>query len=138
MRLRRESWFVGVGFAALVGLPGVAAAGGLLLPGAGAVSTSRAGAAVASADDGEALVLNPAGIAKATGTTITLSAAIFSYAMEFQRRGTYDAVPGENYPYANQRFAAVKNAASPPLGIGALQPVPVIAVLSDLGGRVPG
>ncbi len=30
-------------------------AGGLLLPGAGAVSTSRAGAAVASADDGEAL-----------------------------------------------------------------------------------
>ena len=38
----------------------------------GAVSTSRAGAAVASADDGEALVINPAGLAKSTGTTITI------------------------------------------------------------------
>jgi long-subunit fatty acid transport protein len=139
MTLRREIWFGGfVGVAGLAALPGLAAAGGLLLPGAGAVSTSRAGAAVASADDGEALVLNPAGIAKAEGTTITLSAAIIDYAMEFQRRGSYDAVSGESYPYAGQRFAAVKNDPSPPLGLGALQPVPVIAVLSDLGGRVPG
>jgi long-subunit fatty acid transport protein len=136
MMLRREMWFAG--FAALVALPRLAVAGGLLLPGAGAVSTSRAGAAVASADDGEALVLNPAGIAKAEGTTITLSAAIVDYAMEFQRRGSYDAVPGESYPYAGQPFAAVKNDASPPTGIGALQPVPVIAVLSDLGGRLGG
>lgn len=134
MTLRREIWFAGLGIAAL---PGVAAAGGLLLPGAGAVSTSRAGAAVASADDGEALVLNPAGIAKAEGTTITLSAAVIDYVMEFQRRGSYDAVPGESYPYAGHPFAAVKNDASP-LGIGGLVPVPVIAVLSDLGGRVPG
>jgi long-subunit fatty acid transport protein len=141
MTLRREIWFAGPGMAALAALaaqPGGAAAGGLLLPGAGAVSTSRAGAAVASADDGEAIVLNPAGIAKATGTTITLSAAIIDYAMEFQRRGSYDTVPGESYPYAQQPFAAVKNDASPPTGIGALQPVPVIAVLSDLGGRIPG
>ena len=66
--------------AALAGLcaPGIAWAGGLLLPGAGAVSTSRAGAAVASADDGEAVVLNPAGIAKAEGTTITLSTAMLT------------------------------------------------------------
>jgi long-subunit fatty acid transport protein len=125
------------GLAALA-WPGLAAAGGLLLPGAGAVSTSRAGAAVASADDGEALVLNPAGIAKAEGTTITLSTAMIDYAMQFQRRGTYDAVDGESYPYAGQRFALVKNDASPPLGIGSVQPVPVLAVLSDLGGRVPG
>jgi len=33
-------------------------AGGLLLPGSGAVSTSRAGAAVASTEDGEALSIN--------------------------------------------------------------------------------
>jgi long-subunit fatty acid transport protein len=137
MTVRREIWFAGFGIAALAALPRLAAAGGLLLPGAGAVSTSRAGAAVASADDGEALVLNPAGIAKATGTTITLTAAIFDYAMTFQRRGTYDAVPGESYPYAMQSFAPVNNDASP-LGIGGLLPVPVIAVLSDLGGRVPG
>jgi long-subunit fatty acid transport protein len=138
MTVRREIWFAGFGIAALAALPRLAAAGGLLLPGAGAVSTSRAGAAVASADDGEALVLNPAGIAKATGTTITLTAAIFDYAMQFQRRGTYDTVSGESYPYAEQPFRAVKNDASAPFGIGPLQPVPVVTVLSDLGGRVPG
>jgi long-subunit fatty acid transport protein len=102
------------------------------------VSTSRAGAAVASADDGEAVVLNPAGIAKAEGTTITLSTAMLDYAMEFTRRGTYDAVAGENYPYAGQPYNVVKNDPSPPLGLGSLQPVPVIAVLSDLGHRVGG
>ncbi|MGE0401366.1 MAG: hypothetical protein AB7T06_31980, partial [Kofleriaceae bacterium] len=42
-------------------------AGGLFLPGSGATSTSRAGAAVASADDGEALSINPAGLAKSSG-----------------------------------------------------------------------
>lgn len=125
-------------FAGILCVPGVAAAGGLLLPGAGAVSTSRAGAAVASADDGEAVVLNPAGIAKAEGTTITLTTAMFNYAMEFTRRGTYDAVAGENYPYAGQPFNTVKNDSSPPLGLGSLQPVPVIAVLSDLGHRAGG
>ena len=119
-------------------VPGIAWAGGLLLPGAGAVSTSRAGAAVASADDGEAVVLNPAGIAKAEGTTITLSTAMLDYAMEFTRRGTYDAVMGESYPYAGQSYNTVKNDPSPPLGIGSLQPVPVVAVLSDLGHRVGG
>jgi long-subunit fatty acid transport protein len=120
-----------------VGLTQHATAGGLLLPGAGAVSTSRAGAAVASADDGEALVLNPAGIAKSTGTTITLSAAMIQYAMQFQRRGTYDDVPMQSYPYAGQPYALEKNDPSPPLGIGSVQPVPVFAVLTDLGGLVP-
>jgi len=140
MKLCRRVFFgvVWCAWPCLLLLPQHAAAGGLLLPGAGAVSTSRAGAAVASADDGEALVLNPAGIAKAQGTTITLSAAMIQYAMEFQRRGTYDAVPGESYPYAGQPFVVVKNDASPPLGIGSVQPVPVIAVISDLGGRIPG
>jgi len=133
MKLYRLVFFVGVSL-----LPRIAAAGGLVLPGAGAVSTSRAGAAVASADDGEAIALNPAGIAKATGTTITLSAAIIDYAMEFQRRGTYDAVATENYAYAGQPFALERNDPKPPLGIGSYQPIPVIAVISDLGGVVPG
>ena len=134
MKLSRRSLFVGV--IATAGLPLRATAGGLFLPGAGAVSTSRAGAAVASADDGEALVVNPAGIAKSEGTTITLSSAMIQYAMEFQRRGTYDAVAGESYPYAGQPFLRVKNDASPPFGIGSVQPVPVVAVLTDLGGRL--
>jgi long-subunit fatty acid transport protein len=127
-----------LGFAGAACLPHLAAAGGLFLPGAGAVSTSRAGAAVASADDGEAISLNPAGIAKSTGNTITISAAMLQYAMEFQRRGTYDAAPGEGYAYAGQPYALEKNDVSPPLGIGSVQPVPVIAFLTDLGGRVPG
>lgn len=134
MELHRRKFVAAI--LGVAGLPRLAMAGGLFLPGAGAVSTSRAGAAVASADDGEALVLNPAGIAKSEGTTITLSAAMIQYAMEFQRRGSYDAVSGESYPYAGQPFARVKNDASPPLGIGSVQPVPVVAVLTDLGGRL--
>lgn len=133
MTLRRWTMLVGI-----VCVPQLAVAGGLLLPGAGAISTSRAGAAVASADDGEALVVNPAGIAKAQGTTITLSATMIRYAMEFQRRGSYDAVAGEDYPFEDQPYALVRNDPSPPLGIGSLQPIPVVAVVSDLGGRVPG
>lgn len=136
MKLRRSTMLVGIVFGS--GLPQLAVAGGLMLPGAGAISTSRAGAAVASTDDGEAVVLNPAGIAKAHGTMITLSATLIQYAMEFQRRGTYDAVEGESYPFAGQPFNAVKNDVSPPLGIGSLQPIPVVAVVSDLGNAVPG
>ena len=71
----RELTVLGI-LGSLVLPAGLAEAGGLLLPGSGAISTSRAGAAVASADDGEALALNPAGLAKAKGTTITASAAI--------------------------------------------------------------
>jgi long-subunit fatty acid transport protein len=114
-----------------------AVAGGLILPGTGAISTSRAGAAIASADDGEALAQNPAGLAKASGTTITLSSAIISYSMEFTRRGTYDNIPDADFSYEGQPFATVKNQAKAPLGFGSYQPVPIVAVVTDLGGRVP-
>lgn len=116
-------------------------AGGLLLPGAGAVSTARAGTGVASAEGGEALVLNPAGLAKSKGTTITIGASIVNYAMSFHRNGTYDDYDDPNLdplPYEGQRYPVVENDPSPPLGIGPYQPIPVIAVTSDLGGRVPG
>ena len=113
-------------------------AGGLLLPGAGAVSTSRAGASVASTDDGEAIVLNPAGIAKAKGTTITFGFAAIDYLMSFKRAGTYDTLAEENAAYAGQPYPTVTNASKPPLGVGGFQPVPVIAIISDLGGRIPG
>src|SRR5690242_17740323 len=84
-----------------------ASAGGLYLPGSGAISTSRAGAAVASTDNGEAIGLNPAGIAKTTGTTFTLSMAIIDYAMSFQRRGTYDDIPDADLSYEGQRYPLV-------------------------------
>jgi long-subunit fatty acid transport protein len=101
------------------------------------VSTSRAGAAVASADDGEALSVNPAGLAKTKGTTITLSMAIIKYAMEFSRRGTYDAIDTEALPYEGEAYPTVENDPDLALGFGGFQPVPVIAVVSDLGGLVP-
>ncbi len=114
-------------------------AGGLFLPGTGATSTSRAGAAVASTDDGEALSINPAGLAKSTGTTITVSIAFIRYFMEFTRRGSYDASsnPGFQPTYTGNRYATVENDPEPPLGIGKFQPIPVIAVSSDFGGRIP-
>jgi long-subunit fatty acid transport protein len=118
--------------------PSDAHAGGLFLPGSGAVSTSRAGAAVASASDGEALSINPAGLAKSKGTTITLSAAIINYAMSFSRRGSYDPIDTDALPYEDMPYPTVKNDASPPLGIGKYQPIPVIAVVTDLGGAVEG
>src|ERR1051326_5515966 len=131
MKLRRE-----ILLGALC-VPGIAWGGGLLLPGAGSISTSRAGAAVASADDGEALALNPAGIAKTKGTAITLGVTATDYAMTFQPNGNYDPIAEESVSYAGQPYALQKNDAKPPLGIGAIQPVPVIAVISDLGGAIP-
>lgn len=114
-----------------------AEAGGLYLPGSGATSTSRAGAAIASADDGEALSVNPAGLAKTSGLTITISTAFIRYFMEFTRRGTYDAPTDFTAPYAGQPYETITNDPDLALGIGKFQPIPVIAVVTDLGGRVP-
>jgi long-subunit fatty acid transport protein len=116
---------------------GTADAGGMYLPGSGAISTSRAGAAVASTDTGEAIGLNPSGLAKTEGTTITLSMAIIDYAMSFQRRGTYDPIPAIDAPYEGQPYPLVEDASNPALAIGGFQPIPVLAVTTDLGGRVP-
>ena len=113
-------------------------AGGLILPGAGAVSTSRAGTGVASVEGGEAISLNPAGMAKSKGTTITIGAAIVTYDMSFQRNGTYDPYAMDPLPYQGDPYPTIENDPSPPLGIGSYQPIPVIAVVSDLGGAVPG
>ena len=130
-----------VAFTAIVWVSTVAGseamAGGLFLPGSGSVSTSRAGAGVASADDGEALSLNPAGIAKAKGTTITFGFAAIDYIMSFQRNGTYDTHDMDAESYEGMRYPTITNDPSPPLGIGSFQPVPVIAIISDLGGAVP-
>ncbi|MEO6773073.1 MAG: outer membrane protein transport protein [Kofleriaceae bacterium] len=115
---------------------GAASAGGLFLPGAGVVSTSRAGAAVASADDAEAIAINPAGIAKTSGTKITIGIVAIDYLMSFQRSGTYDPTKDAT-SYAGMPYPKITNAASPPLGIGAYQPVPVIGIVSDLNNVIP-
>src|SRR5262245_6917884 len=108
----------------LLAAPAAAHAGGLFLPGSGAISTSRAGAAVASADDGEALGLNPAGLAKSNGTTITLSAALIQYSMKFTRTGNYDAISDDDQPYEDTPYPTVENRPDLPLGIGTFQPIP--------------
>jgi len=117
---------------------GSAHAGGLFLPGSGAISTSRAGAAVASADDGEALSLNPAGLAKThDGWTLTISTSLIQYKMQFARTGAYDPT-GEGAAYEGTDYGTVVNKPKPPLGIGEFQPIPVIAIVTGLGGRIPG
>ncbi len=123
---------------ALLCVPSVVHAGGLFLPGSGAVSTSRAGAGVASSDDGEALALNPAGLAKTTGWTITISATMIDYFMQFTRAGSYDQLSETDTAYEGSKFPTIKNAAKPPLGFGGVQPVPVIAIISDLNNAIPG
>jgi len=107
------------------------------LPGAGAVSTSRAGTGVASTEGAEAISLNPAGMAKSKGTTISLGFAIINYDLTFQRNGNYDDDPDFAYPYEGQRYGVVENTSKPPLGIGRYQPVPMLGITSDLGGAVP-
>src|SRR4051812_34558034 len=114
-----------------------ATAGGLLLPGSGAISTSRAGAAVASTDDGEALSVNPAGLAKTNGWTITVSTAFIRYFMSFSRRGTYDNSADITAGYEGQPYGTVTNDPDPELGVAKFQPIPVVAVVWDLNGKVP-
>jgi long-subunit fatty acid transport protein len=123
----------------LLAAPAAAHAGGLFLPGSGAISTSRAGAAIASADDGEALGLTPAGLAKTSGTTITLSASLVRYSMKFTRSGTYDAIPDNMDADGSEgtAYPTIENKPDLPLGIGTFQPIPVIAIATDLGGMVP-
>ena len=129
-----------IGLTTLAAHAGPASAGGLFLPGSGAISTSRAGAAVASVDDGEALSINPAGLAKTTGWTLTISAAITRYYMSFNRNGAYDepAFAVDRQGYEGTPFEPVENDPKPPLGIGSFQPIPVIAVVTDLGDRGKG
>ncbi len=107
---------------------GNANAGGLYLPGPGAVTTSRAGAAVASADTGEALGVNPSALARTEGTTITVSAAAVDYSMTFQRRGTYDDIPNIDLPYEGQPYPLVEDGSTASLGVAGFQPIPVIAI----------
>jgi long-subunit fatty acid transport protein len=124
-------------FTIAASLAGTASAGGLLLPGSGAISTSRAGASVAAVDDGESIALNPAGIAKSHGTQVQIGIAAIDYILSFQRNGTYDPISEEPTSYDGQRYPVMENGSQPPLGLGAYQPVPMIAVVSDLGGVIP-
>jgi long-subunit fatty acid transport protein len=124
----------------LLAVGGAAEAGGLFLPGAGAVSTSRAGASVVATDNGESISLNPAGAAKAgEGTQITIGIAAIDYFLSFKRSGNYpDLSAHESTTYANTPYPTMTNDANAGFGLGGWVPVPVIAIISDLGGAMPG
>jgi len=124
MKLRQ----VLLGGGVLIAVSTPALAGGLFVPGSGAVSTSRAGAAVSSVDDGEAMSINPAGFAKSEGLKLTISATLLRYYMTFSRRGTYDPISLEDRPYEGDPYGTVENKPKPPLGIATFQPLPVIVV----------
>jgi len=120
--------FASLCFALVLATPAAAFAGGIFLPGVGPQSQARAGAFVAKADDPSALATNPAGIAKLNGTQIYVASSFIDYNLTFQRAGQYESGPaaGEGYP-------EVENQASPTLGVGDFQAVPLIAVTTDFG-----
>lgn len=118
--------------------PGTAHAGGLFLPGNGAVSSGRAGASVASTDDGDALAINPAGLAAIKGTVITLGLSLVNYDLTVDRAGTYDDVPARTDPWEGQPFAPVSDDSTPPIGLGDFQIVPVFAIAHSLDAQVKG
>jgi long-subunit fatty acid transport protein len=127
-----------LGIAASLLAPLAAHAGGLVIPGNGAVATGRAGASVASIDDATAIAINPAGLAGIHGTMISLGLSLIDYHLTVDRAGTYDDVMDRDDPWENQPFAPVSDDSSPPIGLGSFQVVPVFAIASDLGGKVKG
>ena len=124
---------------AFVLFPGIAHAGGLVVPGSGPVSTGRAGAAVASIDDPGAIGINPAGLAKTKGTVVHIGTALIAYHQTVGRFGVYEVdndAPAQTWD--GQPYPSVSDTSKPVIGIGQFQAVPVIAVSSDLGGKVKG
>jgi long-subunit fatty acid transport protein len=126
------------GAAALAIFPASATAGGLVLPGSGPVSTGRAGASVASIDDGSALGVNPAGLSRAKGTQIHIGTSLIAFHQTMARDGSYEDVPEADLAWEGQRYGSVSDDSKPVIGVGPFQAVPVIAVSSDLGGKVKG
>jgi long-subunit fatty acid transport protein len=125
---------------AIVGLSASSAAyaGGLFLPGNGPISSGRAGAAVASAEDAEAIAVNPAGIAKVHGTRIIIAASMLSHAQQFRRNGSYENPVGKTLPWAGQDYGTAVDKPRPAIGVGSFQALPLLGIVSDLGGHVPG
>lgn len=116
----------------------VAYAGGFYLPGYGPAAQAQAGAYVATADDAMAIYTNPAGLANQTGTIVQIGTSLIDYSLAFTRRGGYDAVDGQDLPWAGQAYETVENDAKPEFGFGNYQAVPLIAISSDLGLGVKG
>ncbi len=117
---------------------GTARAGGLYLPGNGPIGVARAGAQVVSVDDPSAIATNPAALAGTTGTVVHVSSSFVSFNLTVGRYGVYEDVPDRADPWEGQRYGAVSDTSKPAIGIGEFQAVPLVAVASNLGGRLKG
>lgn len=109
--------------------------GGLVVPGAGPTAQPRAGAFVARADDASTIGHNPAGLAKQSGTSITIGANFIDYSLTYQRAGGYEASGegGDSLDYEGIPYPEVSDQSKPSLGIGGFQLLPTIGVVTDLG-----
>lgn len=136
--LRRAVSSGAIAAAGITAAASAAHAGGIYLPGIGAVSTSRAGASVASVDNGEALLVNPSRLTEVHGTQIMVGMSLIDYQLSYQRRGVYDDVEGKEFSWEGQPYAKVENDSSPPIGVGPFQLIPMLTVSTDLGCRIPG
>jgi long-chain fatty acid transport protein len=124
--------------AAVVAVPGAASAGGLFVPGYGNQAQPRAGAFVAKADDGSALYYNPAGMAWQKGTSLTVGMNFIDFEQSFTRAGSYETPEqGGNLPWTGDPYEKVENNSTPAVGFGAFQGIPLIGVVTDLGGKTP-
>jgi long-chain fatty acid transport protein len=119
--------------AVVTGTTGVAAAGGLFVPGTGPQAQGRAGAFVAKADDPSALFHNPAGFAKMDGWVVQIGVNFVDYDLTYSRAGVYEEPANVDLPWAGQAYDPVEDESSPEIGVGGFQAVPLIAVSGDVG-----
>lgn len=138
MLRRPRGMAAAAGLLALVADAASARAGGLFVPGYGSQAQPRAGAFVAKADDPSALYYNPAGLAKQKGTTAHLGMNFIAFNQKFQRAGVYEQPEGQPAEdWTGQPYPEVENQATPAIGLGRFQGIPLFGVTTDLGGRSP-
>lgn len=120
---------VGLALAAAVLLTTTRAdAGGMNeAPEQGAQALGRGGAFVAKADDATAILHNVAGLAAQHGTKVLISANLQASSLSFQRAGRYSGDPQKDRePWAGRPYPLLEDSGSP-------SPLPMLAVVSDLG-----
>ena len=134
----RRAACAAAGILALAAGPAGAAAGGLFVPGYGSQAQPRAGAFVAKSDDPSATYWNPAGLAKQHGTTVHVGVNFTGFSLDYQRTGEYE-VPemGGDHSYTGDPYPKMTDQSHPALGIGRYQAIPLISVVTDLGGATP-
>lgn len=111
----------------LTAWPLVTRAGGTDIPDQGAEALGRGGAFVAKADNGTAILYNPAGLARQRGTRLHVGGNLFLHSFEFQRAGTFpDDANDVATPWGAKPFPRIKN-------VGGLSFVPFASLSSDFG-----